>query len=221
MDNRQLGGGAVGAWRSAVTLGLVAVIGTGLLATVNQLTRERIREQERRAVLQQLGQLIPPDRYDNALHDDQFTFSDTAWFPGGQPITIFRARKQGVPVAAVMKLAATEGYSGPIQLLIGINMDGSLTGVRVTSHKETPGLGDGIETRKSDWILGFAGRSLQNPGGPGWAVKKDGGDFDQFTGATITPRAIVKAVRQALEYFSANRDELFEHASGLPETESS
>lgn len=206
-----------GAWRSALALGLVAVIGTGLLAGVNQLTQKRIQEQERRAVLQQLGQLIPLGRYDNALHDDQYTFTDSSWFARGQSITVYRARMQGKPVAAVLKLAATDGYNGSIQLLIGINADGSLSGVRVTSHKETPGLGDAIEIQKSDWILGFSGRSLQNPGLPRWAVKRDGGEFDQFTGATITPRAIVKAVRMALEYFSANREVLFEHQADAPE----
>ncbi|MGH8035858.1 MAG: RnfABCDGE type electron transport complex subunit G, partial [Lysobacterales bacterium] len=96
-------------------------------------------------------------------------------------------------------------------LLVGINADGSLTGVRVTSHKETPGLGDALDTARSEWILGFSGRSLDNPEPAGWAVRKDGGVYDQFTGATITPRAVVKAVHGALEYFKDNRAALFDH----------
>ena len=204
------------AWRNALTLGLVAVMGTGLLAGVNQLTRQRVENQERRAALVQLGQLLPSSRYDNALQEDSYSFRDAIWFPSGQTITVYRARLGSEPVAAIFRLAATDGYNGDINLLIGINLDGSLTGVRVLSHKETPGLGDPIETAKSNWILTFSGRSLTNPAKDGWAVKSDGGQFDQFTGATITPRAVVKAVRITLEYFAANNDLVFAHpAAGL------
>jgi electron transport complex protein RnfG len=197
------------AWRNALTLGLAAMMGAGLLAGVNQLTRQRIENQERRAALVQLGQLLPPGRYDNALQEDSYSFRDTAWFPSGQTITVYRARMGAEPAAAIFRLAATDGYNGDINLLIGINLDGSLTGVRVLSHKETPGLGDPIETSRSNWILQFSGRSLSNPGKNGWAVKIDGGEFDQFTGATITPRAVVKAVRMTLEYFAANKNLVF------------
>jgi Na+-translocating ferredoxin:NAD+ oxidoreductase subunit G len=205
------------AWRSALALGLVAAIGTALLAGVNQATRQRIQDQERRAILKQLGELITSERYDNALHDDHYSFTNKAWFPSGQAVTVYRARRRAEPVAAVLRLVATDGYNGNIHLLIGINADGSLSGVRVTSHKETPGLGDAIDTAKSDWVLGFSGRSLQNPQQPGWAVKRDGGEFDQFTGATITPRAVVKAVRMALEFYAANKDTVFEQPSDTPE----
>lgn len=201
------------AWQSARALGLVAIIGTGLLAGIHQLTRERIEAQERRAVLEQLGQLVAADRYDNALQDDRFDFTDSRWFPGGQIVTVYRARMHGEAVAAVLKLVAPNGYNGDIHLLVGINADGSLTGVRVTAHKETPGLGDALESARSDWIFGFSGRSLQDPEASGWAVKRDGGVFDQFTGATITPRAVVMAVRSALEYFAANKDMLFAQAA--------
>ena len=209
-----------GAWHSALALGLVAVLGTGLLAGVNHLTRERIAEQESRAVLQQLQQIIAPGLYDNALHNDQFSFVDPDWFFSNQVVTVYRARLHGEPVAAVLKLQALDGYSGSIGLLVGINYDGQVAGVRVTKHKETPGLGDAMETGKSDWILGFEQRSLADPKPASWAVKRDGGEFDQFTGATITPRAIVKAVKAALEYFSSHRDWLFEHPSDATGTES-
>jgi len=200
-----------GLWRSALALGLVAFAATALLAAANQLTRHRIEEQERRAVLRQLGELIPPERYDNALYDDFFTFKDETSFPGNQTVTVYRARKLGKSSAAVFRLAALDGYNGSIHLLVGINEDGTLSGVRVSSHKETPGLGDAIERRKSDWILSFSGLSLANPESAGWAVQRDGGVFDQFSGATITPRAVVKAVRMTLEFYSANKDKIFDH----------
>ena len=109
-------------------------------------------------------------------------------------------------------LLAPDGYGGPIQLLVGINYDETVAGVRVVSHRETPGLGDGIDDRRSDWVLGFDGRSLSDPPPKQWAVERDGGLFDQFTGATITPRAVVKAVRDSLVYFSADKDALFTQA---------
>jgi electron transport complex protein RnfG len=195
--------------KSALALGLVAVIGTTLLSGVRHLTADRIAEQERRVVLEQLGQIIPPERYDNALQDDWFAFSDEAWFPRGQQVVAYRARLEGQPVAVILRFAAVDGYSGPIGLLAGIEADGRLAGVRVTSHRETPGLGDGIEIEKSDWITAFDGKSLDAPSAAGWAVRRDGGDFDQFTGATITPRAVVEAVRAALEYHQRNRDALY------------
>lgn len=195
--------------KSAGALGLVAVVGTGLLAAVHRLTADRIAEQERRVVLEQLSEIVPPERYDNALQDDWFTFRDERWFPGGQTVTVYRARKQGTPVAVILRFAALRGYNGRIQLLAGINYDGSVAGVRVVGHKETPGLGDAIESDKSDWALSFNGRSLGDPPRERWAVKRDGGVFDQFTGATISPRAVVDGVRGALEYFEPNRDWLF------------
>lgn len=195
---------------SAAALGLVAVIGTALLTGVFHLTAERIEAQERRVVERRLGQILAPDRYDNDLLDDRFTFRDEAHFPKGQEVTAYRARADGRPVAVILRFAATRGYNGDIHLLAGILPDGSLAGVRVVTHKETPGLGDGIEADRSDWIRGFDGRSLESPNAKGWAVKRDGGEFDQFTGATVTPRAIVQAVRSALEYHELNREALYD-----------
>ena len=172
--------------RSAASLGLVAVIGTTLLSGVNRLTATRIAEQERRVVLEQLGQIIHPDRYDNALQNDWFIFSDEAHFPQGQQVVAYRARRGDQPVAVILRFAAVEGYNGHIDLLLGIEADGRVAGVRVTSHRETPGLGDAIEADKSDWILAFDGTSLGQPARSDWNVRRDGGAFDQFTGATIT-----------------------------------
>lgn len=201
------------ALRSAAALGLVAIAGTALLAGVHHLTAERIAAQERRAVLEQLQEIIPADRYDNALQDDWISFTDEAHFPRGQQVIAYRARRDALPVAVILRFAAVNGYNGPIHLLAGIEADGSLAGVRVTSHRETPGLGDPIELARSDWVRSFDGRSLRSPGPQGWRVRRDGGEFDQFTGATITPRAIVEAVRLALDYYAANRQTLFEAAA--------
>ena len=200
--------------KSAAALGLVAVIGTTLLTGVSSLTADRIAAEERRVVQEQLGQIVPAARYDNDLLEDRFSFVDETYFPRGQQVTAYRARLAGRPVAVVLRFHAVNGYNGDIHLLAGIRADGALAGVRVVSHKETPGLGDGIEAKKSDWVLGFEGRSLGDPPIPGWAVQRDGGEFDQFTGATVTPRAVVEAVRLALEYFGKNRASLFETDKG-------
>lgn len=205
-----------GMMKSAVALGLVALAGTALLTGIYRLTEAQIAEQEKRVVLEQLGQILP-EGYDNELLADRFTFKDEIHFPNGQEVTVWRARKAGNPLAAILKFDAVKGYNGNITLLAGINMDGSLRGVRVLSHKETPGLGDGIETSKSDWIMQFTGKSLENPIRDQWAVKREGGEFDQFTGATITPTAVVQAVRQALVYFDSHRALLFERPSEVDE----
>ena len=205
--------------RSAAALGLVAIAGTSLLTGVDFLTADRIAAQERRVILEQLGQIIP-QQYDNQLLDDRFSFRNESYFPNGQEVIAYRARQQGEPKAVVLKFNAVNGYNGNIKLLVGINSDGRLRGVRIISHKETPGLGDAIEIEKSDWALDFSGKSLNNPEPGRWAVKRDGGEFDQFTGATITPRAVVNAVHLALEYFEANRDYLFDTAAESAESTS-
>jgi electron transport complex protein RnfG len=199
-----------GIWRSALLLAVVAVIGTALLSGVHELTAERIAEEERRVVLEQLDQVLPASRYDNAMLTDRITVRDAAFFPGGQAVTVYRARRGGEPSALILRHRAVNGYSGDIHLLTGIDIDGRITGVRVTGHGETPGLGDGIEVEKSDWIRAFDGRALGDPEEDGWRVRRDGGVFDQFTGATITPRAVVGAVHAALRYVELNRATLFD-----------
>jgi electron transport complex protein RnfG len=195
--------------RSAALLGLVAMLGTALLAGVNTLTRDRIVEQQRRAVLVQLNQVLPASAYDNDLHEDLIVISDPDQFRHRAPVRVYRARLRGAPAAAIFDLATPDGYNGDIRLLVAIRYDGRISGVRVVEHRETPGLGDPIERRRSDWITRFDGRSLDDPQAKGWAVRRDGGEFDQFTGATITPRAVVAAVQRALTYFAANREQIF------------
>ena len=193
--------------RNSLVLGLFAIVTVGLVAFTQQSTAERIAQAERQARIDALAQILPAGSYDNALLDSQRELRHALLGP--RPVAAWIATREGQPSAVILQATAPDGYSGAIQLLIGVHADGRLSGVRAIGHRETPGLGDKIELAKSRWILGFDGKSLQQPGESGWAVKKDGGQFDQFAGATITPRAVVKAVHQALQYFDAHRDELF------------
>ncbi len=193
----------------ALILGLFAVAGTGLVTLTYLGTKERIAENERQALLRNLYQLVDPKELDNDLYNDVLTVHAPELLGNRNGTQVYRARLGGQPVAAVIASIAPDGYSGTIKLLVGIRYDGTLSGVRVVGHRETPGLGDRIEVERSNWILGFNGRSLQEPGSEGWKVKKDGGIFDQFTGATITPRAVVKAVYSTLRYYQQHREALF------------
>jgi electron transport complex protein RnfG len=199
--------------RSGFLLGTIALLGTALLASVNDLTHERILEQEKRRVLQQLNEIVAVDSYNNDLLADVIEIQDESFFRHPSPVTVYRARLDGLPVAVIMMVTAPDGYNGDIRILAGIDASGSLIGARVVSHRETPGLGDPIELEKSNWILSFSNKSLGNPEPGGWAVKKDGGHFDQFTGATISPRAVVKTMHNTLLYFSENRQLLFDTAA--------
>ncbi len=194
---------------AALILMSFAVIGTGLVVVTYSSTQDIIAEAQRAALEASLNQLVPPDRYDNRITEDRIEVIAPEELGTSQPVTIYRARKDGQPVALFATPVAPDGYSGPIRLLIGVYADGALAGVRTLEHKETPGLGDGIEEKRSRWVLGFAGKSLTDPPLEGWKVKKDGGAFDQFTGATITPRAVVKATRKFLEYVQTHRELLF------------
>lgn len=198
--------------RSAVLLGLFALVGTGIVATIFIGTEDRIAEAERAFMLRSLHEVIPSTLHDNDIFADMITVTSPEKLGTKDAVPVFRARKNGQPVALAITPVAPEGYVGPIKLLVAINVDGSVLGVRVLNHRETPGLGDGIEIKRNNWILGFNGHSLTNPEGKGWQVRRDGGKFDQFTGATITPRAVVKAVHNALKFYERNRDRLFQQA---------
>lgn len=198
---------------SALLLTLFAVIGVALVAFTFDHTRERIAANERDALLRNLHAIIAPDAHDNDLFSDTIEVTDPQLLGTHEAVTVYRARMQGTPVAVVLTAIAPNGYSGAIKLLVGIYHDGTVAGVRVLGHRETPGLGDAIEAERSDWILDFRQRSLSNPGHEGWKVRRDGGVFDQFTGATITPRAVVKAVHNSLIYYQRHRDTLFAPAA--------
>jgi electron transport complex protein RnfG len=194
---------------AAVILTLFAFTGTALLSMTHKATIDKIAENERQAILRALNSVVPADSHDNDLLYDFVDVSSPELLGSPDPVTVYLATKQGQPVAAVFSTIAPNGYSGTIKLLVGVSIDDQITGVRVVNHKETPGLGDAIDADRSDWILGFSGKSLQQPSLQKWKVKKDGGYFDQFTGATISPRAVVMAVKNTLLYFKAHKQELF------------
>ena len=204
--------------RNSIVLGLVALVVTLALAGTQLLTREQIAAQQRAAEARAYNEILPPARYDNALLDDFRLVEDRELLGLQQPRRILVARRGGDAQAVIVPVTAPDGYGGAIELIVGINADGTIAGVRVVAHKETPGLGDKIDARKSRWIDAFAGRSLGDPAPAQWAVQKDGGAFDQFTGATITPRAVTAAVRRTLQYFEANREALLAAAATGSET---
>lgn len=196
---------------TALLLMLFATIGAALVGFSYDSTYEIIKENERRTLLKQLNYIVPASDYDNDLLSDTLELAADKNLGSTEPSTAYRAKKQGKNVAVVFSVIAPNGYNGSIHLLVGIYSDGNLAGVRVVKHRETPGLGDAIEAKRSDWILEFTGKSLSNPNSRQWKVKRDGGEFDQFTGATITPRAVVKAVHSALLYFETNKKTLLKN----------
>jgi electron transport complex protein RnfG len=206
--------------RIALLLGLFSVVGIGIVAVTEHFTREKITANEQTALRRSIEAVLPATSYNNSILEDTIQVTDPALLGTKDSVLVYRARQDGRPVAVILTPMAPDGYSGAIKLLVGIRYNGNLTGVRVISHQETPGLGDKIEEEKSNWTLDFSGRSLSNPVQSKWKVKRDGGAFDQFTGATITPRAIVKAVRNSLQYFEDHRDALFmqneEHFNANP-----
>ena len=199
--------------KQILAVGLVlagfAVGATSIVVVTEAYTHDKILDNERQTLLSAINALVDSSEYNNDILTDVLTLPKTKQLSTKESTTVYRARKDGAPVAAVFTSIAPNGYSGSIKLLVGVYYDGTLAGVRVINHKETPGLGDKINENKTNWILKFKGLSLTNPVESQWAVKKDGGEFDQFTGATITPRAVVTAVKNSLHFFEQNRDELF------------
>lgn len=181
--------------KHGITLALFAAGATGTTAIINQLTKSTIDIQSAKQQMALFEQVIPANRYNNNLLKNCFIVDAPELGKGVHKIYI--AAKNGTASAVVMEATAPDGYSGAIQLLVGADFRGTILGSRVTAHHETPGLGDKIELRLSDWITHFAGKVIHGANDGHWAVKKDGGDFDQFTGATITPRAVVNAVKRA------------------------
>jgi Na+-translocating ferredoxin:NAD+ oxidoreductase subunit G len=200
--------------RSLALLITLAAISAGSIALAFQSTEARIAEAERRAAQRVLFEIVPQNLHDNDLLEDTLVLpaGDTATLHIPEPAVIHVARLDGNPVAFIIPTIATDGYGGDILLLVGVSGDGNVTGVRAMSHRETPGLGDQIELDKNNWILGFDGKSLNKPSREKWRVKKDGGDFDQFAGATITPRAVVNQVQAVLTYVQEHRAELLARA---------
>ena len=202
--------------RSGLILAAFAVTGVSLVALSFDATFERIAANQRAALLRSLNAVVKPEEHDNDIFTDVIQVSSPTWLGTSEPVAVYRARKADTPAAVVLTPMAPDGYNGRMRLLVGVYYDGTLAGVRVISHRETPGLGDAVDERRSEWIHSFDGRSLEDPTEEGWRVKRDGGIFDQFTGATITPRAVVKAVHRALKYFASHREALFERAPSAP-----
>ncbi len=212
---------------TALLLGGFSVVGVGLVTLTEEATRDRIAQSQLAVLLGQISAVLVPGSFNNNPADAAFFLPDPAALnlPPLKPaiadpkqamtasiaagIVGFRAMKDGDVVAVVIPVITHFGYSGDIKLIVGVDRAGKITGVRVTRQNETPGLGDKIEPSKSPWIFGFNDKSLNNPSGKGWGVKKDGGEFDQFSGATITPRAVVGAIHQALLYVQAHHPVLF------------
>lgn len=195
--------------KNSLILGAFAAATAAVIALTFQSTKTRIAAEERKAASAALIDMIPTSRHDNDMLTDTLTLSqkqsEALGFSTLVEINIARANHQ--PIAFVVPAIAPDGYSGDIKLIVAINIDGTLAGTRVLAHKETPGLGDKIDLRKSQWIRSFDNLSLSNPAQSQWAVKKDGGYFDQFTGATITPRAVVKRVKHTLELYNQHKEQ--------------
>ncbi len=197
------------ALRSAVALAAVAMLAAGIALLAQVATRDRIAADERARSAARLDAVLGGLRHDNDLLADVTYAVDPDLLGTTQPVPVYRARLHGAPAAIVMAPVAPDGYAGSIELLVAVRADGRVLGVRVLRHRETPGLGDAIDADRSSWIRRFAGRALGDPPLERWKVRKDGGEFDQFTGATVTPRAVVRAVSGSLVYFAQHRDELF------------
>ena len=194
---------------SAGILTAFAVVGTALLAATYLVTRPIIAETEKQAKLALIAQILPATLYDNDLLKDSALLPPAMELGNSEPTPVYRAVKEGKPSAVVLEMIAPDGYSGKIRMIVAIKADGEVSGVRVVTHNETPGLGDYIEIAKNSWIRIFEGKSLSKFTDQEWKVKKDSGKFEHMAGATVTPRAVVKAVHKSLKYFAANQDNIF------------
>ena len=193
--------------KNGLVLAIFACASTGLVAVTHYLTKDQIKQQEQAQLLSVLNQVIPHDQHDNELFS-ACTLVQAEELGTEQAMPAYIAKLNGEPSSIAIEAIAPDGYNGAIKVIIGMKIDGTILGTRVLSHQETPGLGDKIDLRVSDWILSFAGKQVTDSNLDRWKVRKDGGDFDQFTGATITPRAVVKSVKQAVQYVNQNNQAL-------------
>lgn len=196
-------------WGGALILGVLAAVCTALVVWTQHVTEPRIEQNRKDFLEQSLAPALGGLYFDSDLSKSAISIEPPHELPGNGPATVYRVYRELEPVAALFVVTARDGYSGPIRLLIGIENNGKISAVRIIEHSETPGLGDKIEASKSDWVEQFPGKSLSDPDLENWAIKRDGGVFDQLTGASITPRAVIKAIRETLLYFEANRDTVF------------
>ncbi len=195
--------------KNGLLLALFAMAATALVSVTYQATRERIESQKQQQLRAVLEQLFPAASHDNDMYHDCTLLISEQFLGRKQPQHAYLASLAGQPTGIAIETTAPDGYGGAIDLIVGVQMDGTVTGVRTLAHKETPGLGDLIDLRRNNWINSFTGRSLSGAEDKRWAVKKDGGEFDQFTGATITPRAVVRAVKNTLLFYQTHQADLF------------
>lgn len=194
--------------KNGVILAVFACASTGVVALTHYLTESQIRAQENAQLLTVLNQVVPPKLHDNALAQSCTLVNDPL-LGSDKPMPVYLGTLNGEPSALAIEAIAPDGYNGAIKIIVGLQQDGTITGTRVLAHQETPGLGDKIDLRITHWILGFSGKKVTADNQDEWRVRKDGGQFDQFTGATITPRAVVKAVKQTVQYVNQHREAIF------------
>lgn len=196
--------------KSGITLAVIAALCTSLVAATYHLTADRIAENDKAFLEQSLNPALADLFYDSGVSESLLVLPPPHELPGSDPALIYRVYANDEPVAALFVVTARDGFSGPIRILLGVDITGVVTGIRILQHRETPGLGDKIVASRSDWVHQFAGRSIIDPEPGKWAIRRDGGEFDQLTGASVTPRAVIKAMRDTLIYFAAHKAEIFD-----------
>jgi Na+-translocating ferredoxin:NAD+ oxidoreductase subunit G len=199
--------------KQLLALLLFAAVAIAVLGIAAKLTAGKIARNERAWFEAQINALVPHELFDNDLLTDKTTVIAAAALGTRNRVAVYRARRNGKPTAAIINSVAPDGYGGPIELLVAVNYAGEVLGVQVLSHHETPGMGNDFELPGATWLDAFRGHSLHQPESPGWNVRKDGGEFQQFTSATISPRAIIKATQRTLDYYQAHRQQLFQAPS--------
>lgn len=199
--------------KNAIILGIFAMISSGLIAITHLLTKDKIALEIELSLVRQLSEIVPSDNYTNNVYNDCIFINDKGFLGTSDDQKLYRMRNSKLDYALLMTNIAPDGYSGKIKLAIAISTEGEILGVNILSHKETPGLGDKMERNKSDWLEQFVGLSLNNVATKQWKVKKDGGQFDALTGATITPRAVIKAVHNSLNFYQQHGQNLFTQPS--------
>ncbi|MCH7898181.1 MAG: electron transport complex subunit RsxG [Proteobacteria bacterium] len=195
--------------KSGVTLAVIAAVCAALVAITYSLTSERIAVNEKAWLEKSLEPALAGLTFEGSVSGSMLVVRTPHDLPGPDDVIIYRVYADDLPVAALFAVTARDGYAGAIRVLIGIEYDGTVTGIRILEHRETPGLGDKIVASRSDWVFQFDGRSLGDPRLEQWSIRRDGGEFDQLTGASVTPRAVIKVTKETLIYFAAHRDEIF------------
>ena len=199
--------------KSGVTLAAIGAVCAALVAITYSLTSERIAANEQAWLEKSLEPALAGLTFEGSVSESMLVVRTPHDLPGPDDVIIYRVYADDQPVAALFTVTARDGYAGAIRVLIGIEYDGTITGIRILEHRETPGLGDKIVSSRSDWVYQFDGRSLGDPRLEEWAIKRDGGEFDQLTGASVTPRAVIKVTKETLIYFAERRDEIFSAAT--------